>query len=66
QHLRFIGRLGLLIVIISAFNFYAGAGEVQFHFTIPFLPLLFSVGSFVLAQIFTQGKALVEDKNLII
>lgn len=61
-----IGNYGFLISLFSAFNFYVQGGESLFHLSIPFLELGFSLGSWVLADIFWEGKLLLEDNQSII
>lgn len=61
-----IGNYGFLISFFSAFNFYVQGGESLFHLSIPFLELGFSLGSWVLADIFWEGKLLLEDNQSII
>ncbi len=61
-----IGNYGFLISLFSAFNFYVQEGESLFNLSIPFLELGFSLGSWVLADIFWEGKLLLEDNQSII
>lgn len=61
-----IGNYGFLISFFSAFNFYVQGGESLFNLSIPFLELGFSLGSWVLADIFWEGKLLLDDNQSII
>lgn len=61
-----IGNYGFLISFFSAFNFFVQGEYSQFNLSIPFLELGFSLGSWVLADIFWEGKLLQEDNQSII
>ncbi len=61
-----IGSYGFLISLFSAFNFFVQGEDFQLNFSIPFLELGFSLGSWVLADIFWEGKLLQEDNQSII
>lgn len=61
-----IGNYGFLISFLSAFNFYVQGDQSHFNLSIPFLELGFSLGSWVLADIFWEGKLLQEDNQSII
>lgn len=56
-----IGNYGFLISLFSVFNFYVEGGEFFFNFSIFFLELGFLLGSWVLVDIFWEGKLLLED-----
>ncbi|MBX2875528.1 MAG: hypothetical protein KTR30_25650 [Saprospiraceae bacterium] len=61
-----IGNYGFLISLLSAFNFYVQGDQSHFNLSIPFLELGFSLGSWVLADIFWEGKLLLDDNQSII
>ncbi|MCB9231010.1 MAG: DUF2975 domain-containing protein [Bacteroidia bacterium] len=66
RHFRILGRLSLAIFLFSSFNFVSWRGETGFHFTLAFGPLFFGVGCMVLAEVFREGKLLLEDNASII
>jgi len=61
-----IGNYGFMISFLSAFNFYVQGDQSHFNLSIPFLELGFSLGSWVLADIFWEGKLLLDDNQSII
>ncbi len=61
-----LAQYGFLASFFSAFNFIYLAGDSDWHFTIPFGALAFSIACLILADIFKTGQALVEDKNSIV
>lgn len=66
QTFRQLARYGLVIAGISMFNFFIQGEISDLHFSIPFTPLAFALGCWVLADIFEEGKVLMEDKHSII
>ncbi|MEZ4772648.1 MAG: DUF2975 domain-containing protein [Bacteroidia bacterium] len=66
RHFKVMGKWALAAFGLSCFNFYYQNGDFDLNFTIAFAPLLFSVACFVMKEIFTEGKNLLEDKNLIV
>ncbi len=66
EHFRKIARWALIGFILSCFNFsYLDTG-FQLDFKLVFPPLLLSIGSLVLAEIFSEGKELSEDQRMIV
>jgi len=66
HHFQFMAKLGLATVIISCFNFYNTDVASDINFTLPFGPAAFMLACLVMAEVFKEGKQLVEDKNMII
>lgn len=67
RHFQQLSTIGILFTILSAFNFGgAEGGGVHVNFSIPFIPLLFTLGCYVLAEIFREGGRLREDSSSII
>lgn len=66
QHFKNISRIVFIGFIVSCFNFSYMAGDFKLGLTIAWSPLLFSMASLVLAEIFKEGKELLEDKNTIV
>lgn len=65
-YLKAIAKYGFLATLLSFFNISYFQSEFDFHFTIPFAPLILASLALVLAEVFKEGKLLLEDKNLII
>lgn len=66
EHFRKIARWAFIGFILSCFNFsYLNQG-FQLDFRLVFAPLLLSIGSLVLAEIFSEGKELSEDQRMIV
>lgn len=61
-----LAKLGFIGAAVSCFNFMYLAGEFNISLTIPFAPLLFAVSCLVMAEVFNEGRRLLEDKNLIV
>ena len=61
-----LSRYGLLIALISMFNFFIQGDIADVNFSIPFTPLAFALGCWVLADVFEEGRILTEDRNSII
>lgn len=66
QRFKTISRILFIGFIVSCFNFSYIAGDFRLGLTIAWSPLLFSMASLVLAEIFKEGKELLEDKNMIV
>lgn len=65
-HLRKIAQWAFIAFLLSCFNFSYLNGNFQLDFKLVFAPLLLSVGSLVLAEIFSEGKELSEDQRMIV
>ncbi|MEZ4826424.1 MAG: hypothetical protein R3C61_09035 [Bacteroidia bacterium] len=61
-----MGGWGFAIVGLGWFNFYYQNQAFDLHFTLPVYPLIFAVSCFVMAEIFAEGKNLLEDKEFIV
>ena len=59
-------RLGMVMAIISSFNFFIQGTSNDIEFSIPFGVLGYSLGCRLLAEIFKEGKMLAEDSHSII
>ncbi|PHR46191.1 MAG: hypothetical protein COA32_11580 [Fluviicola sp.] len=66
RNLKSIGFYAAIAAVMSSFNFGLWRSEWQVNFTIPWAVIMVSVIAFVLAEVFTEGKQLLEDKNMII
>lgn len=67
RNFQFIARLAFAAFLLSSVNFgYAEDGVSRLQFGIAFGPLLLSVGSLVLAEIFKEGRQLLEEQDLIV
>ena len=63
---RMMAGVGLLVSAIAFFNFHDINNAMQWNFTIPFGPLVFSSFCLVLSEIFKEGKFLLEDSKSIV
>jgi hypothetical protein len=61
-----IALFGIILAVWSSFNIGIDQEISTLSFTLPLGPVLFAVGSRVLAEIFEEGKRLHEDSNSII
>ncbi len=66
SHFQRLGTIGFLFSLFSLFNFGTINEQTTFYFAIPFEPILFSLGAWVLAEIFREGGKFREDSNSII
>lgn len=66
QHFRDLSLLGFIAFIASAVNFSYIAGSMQITVGLVPGPLLFSLACLVLAEVFREGKILLEENNMII
>lgn len=66
HHFRKMGRLFLIMALFIFFNFYYQDKVLILRFSIPFTSLMLAMSCFVLAEIFSEGKLLSEDKKLIV
>lgn len=61
-----MANYGFIGAILSAFNFLQVDSSTFWHFSLPLAPLSFALACLVLAEIFKEGEALVEDRQSII
>jgi len=66
RYFRQIASYGFALAVLSSFNFYINGEASNVFFSIPFMPLGFSLFCLMLAEVFKEGKMLTEDKNSII
>ncbi len=66
RHLRTIALYGFIAFVFSTFNFLSFEGQSNLFLKTAFGPLVLSVGALVLAEVFREGKNLLEEQNLII
>lgn len=66
RYFREIGWWALIGFIMSCFNFSYLDNQFTLLFDIAWGPLAFGIGCYVLAEVFKEGKELLEDKNAII
>lgn len=66
SNLKSIGVIAAIAAVMSTFNIGYVEGDWHVHFTVPWEILLVSFIAFVLAEVFAEGKQLLEDKNLIV
>jgi hypothetical protein len=63
---RTLVTYGFIALPFSVFNLIYLEGQLNFRFTIPFGTLILILSSQVLAEVFSEGKNLLEDKNMIV
>lgn len=66
RHLKAIALYAFIAFIFSTFNFIHFEGTSEWHFKTAFGPLILAVAARVLAEVFNEGKKLLEEQNLII
>lgn len=66
RHFQEIASYAFLAFLLSCFNFSYLEGQFNLSIDLPFAPLSFAVSALVLAEIFKEGKQLLEDQNMII
>lgn len=66
EHFRDLAKLGFWGFLVSCFNIGFTDGDYQLNFSIVFGPLLFSMACLILSEVFREGKALLEDNNMIV
>ena len=66
DHFRALAYYGVFIFLLGTFNFLYLDGHITWYFKLPLGPLGFSAACLVLAEVFKEGKLLLEDKNAII
>ncbi len=64
--LRSIGKLALITSFVSAVNFGNIGNGWDVHFTIPWTPIFTALIAYIMAEVFSEGKMLQEDKNMIV
>lgn len=66
HHFRKIARWAFIAFLLSCFNFSYLDSNFQLDLKLVFTPLLLSIGSLVMAEIFSEGKELSEDQRMIV
>ncbi|MEO1053128.1 MAG: DUF2975 domain-containing protein [Bacteroidota bacterium] len=66
KHFRRISLFSFIATLFSVFNFGLIRGELMIYLDLPFGPLLFALGAYVMAEVFKEGKLLLEDQQLMI
>ncbi len=61
-----LSKLGFAGVVFACFNFIYLDGELNINLTIPFAPLLFAMACLVMAEVFDEGRKLLEEQKLIV
>lgn len=61
-----MANYGFIATVLSAFNFMQVNSTINWHFSLPLGPLSFALACLVLAEIFKEGEALLEDRQSII
>ncbi len=60
--------IGKYMAVASVFSFFniSHIDDWNIHFVIPWVPLIICLWAYILAEVFSEGKTLLEDKNLIV
>lgn len=66
QHFQDLSKLGFIAFIASGINFSYIEGSIQISLGLVAGPLLFSLACLVLAEVFREGKKLLEENNMIV
>jgi hypothetical protein len=66
QHFKVLAKLGFIAFAVSCANFGYVNGELKLSLTLALGPLLFSVACLILSEVFREGKALLEENNMIV
>lgn len=66
SHFKKLGSIGVFYALLATFNFGSIGGTTSVYFSIPFLPIVFAAGCYVLAIVFEEGNSLQEDANSIV
>lgn len=66
KNFKQLAMIGLIYAILCTVNFGVIDGISTVNLAIPFEPLLFAAGCWVLSEIFAEGQRLKEDSNSII
>lgn len=65
-HFQQMAKLAFVAFLLSCFNIDYHDGEYGFHLKSAFGPLIFALACLVLAEIFKEGRRLLEDQKLIV
>jgi len=66
KQFKIIAQYGLIAFFFSFFNFSYIQGEFDINFHLATAPLLLTISSYVLAEVFREGNKLSEDQKLMI
>lgn len=66
HHFKSIAFYSLIAFVFSTFNFFTHKGSTELYLKTAFGPLILAVAALVLAEVFKEGKKLLEEQNLII
>ena len=66
KHFKSIGKYTLIIFLINSIYLYMGNGSENYALVFKLEILLFSLASFIIAEIFVEGKKLQGEKDQII
>jgi hypothetical protein len=66
RHLKNIALYAFIAFVFSIFNFIFYNGTSELNLKTAFGPLVLAVAALVLAEVFNEGKKLLEEQNLII
>jgi hypothetical protein len=66
KNFRQIGNYGLIIFLFTSINFFIRSSSSNFSINPHFEILLLAFGSFIISEIFAEGKLLQEEKDQII
>lgn len=61
-----IAHISLCIAVLASFNIFWNERGFDLDFTVPFVPLLASVGCYLLAVIFEEGRRLSDENRAIV
>jgi hypothetical protein len=66
EHFRDLARIGFIAFLFSCVNVGYIEGVINLNFTLAVGPLMFSVASLVLSEVFREGKHLLEENEMIV
>ena len=66
KHFQILAKLGLVYAFFTSFNLTLDSENLGLFFSFPVWPLAFTLTCLVLANVFKEGKSLLDDKNSII
>lgn len=66
RSLKDMAKLGVVLFLFSSFQFFYANGEGNLSLNFAIGPLLFTIACLVLAEVFNEGRKLLEEKNLIV